>query len=86
MKRIFRRAILAASSLGVVGGIVLTATPASAAPIPVESWGASATGPFSLPPVAYATSFNTPGVALRVPGASALPPTHNMTLGYRSTT
>jgi hypothetical protein len=63
MKRIFRRAILAASSLGVVGGIVLTAMPASAAPIPVESWGASATGPFSLPPVAYATSFNTPGVA-----------------------
>ncbi len=25
--------------------------------------GASATGPFSLPPVAYATSFHTPGVA-----------------------
>lgn len=63
MKRIFRRAILAASSLGVVGGIVLTAMPASAAPIPVESWGASATGPFTLPPVAYATSFDTPGVA-----------------------
>jgi hypothetical protein len=63
MKRIFRRAILAASALGVAGGIALTALPASAAPIPVESWGASATGPFTLPPVAYATSFNTPGVA-----------------------
>jgi hypothetical protein len=63
MKRIFRRAILAASSLGVVGGIVLTAMPASAAPIPVESWGASATGPFSFGPVALATSIHTPGVA-----------------------
>jgi len=63
MKRIFRRALVAASSLGVVGGIALTTLPASAAPVPVQSWGASATGPISFPPVAYANSFHTPGVA-----------------------
>lgn len=63
MKRIFRRALVAASSLGVVGGIALTALPASAAPVPVQSWGASATGPITFGPVAYANSFNTPGVA-----------------------
>jgi hypothetical protein len=65
MKRIFRRALVAASSLGVVGGIALTALPASAAPppIPVQSWGASAFGPIHFGPVAYANSFHTPGVA-----------------------
>ncbi len=63
MKRIFRRALMAASALGVAGGIALTALPASAAPIPVESWGALATGPISLGPVAYADSLSTPGVA-----------------------
>lgn len=63
MKRIFRRALVAASSLGVVGGIALTALPASAAPVPVQSWGAAATGPIHFFPVAYANSFHTPGVA-----------------------
>jgi len=63
MKRIFRRALVAASSLGVVGGIALTALPASAAPPPVQSWGALATGPIHFGPVAYANSFDTPGVA-----------------------
>jgi hypothetical protein len=63
MKRFFRRALVAASSLGVVGGIALTALPASAAPPPVQSWGALATGPIHFGPVAYANSFNTPGVA-----------------------
>ena len=65
MKRIFRRAVVAASSLGMVGGIALTALPASAAPppIPVQSWGASAYGPIHFGPVAYANSFYTPGVA-----------------------
>lgn len=63
MKRIFRRALVAASSLGVVGGIALTALPASAAPVPVQSWGALATGPIHFGPVAYANSFHTPGVA-----------------------
>jgi len=65
MKRIFRRALVAASSLGVVGGIALTALPASAAlpPPPVQSWGASAYGPIHFGPVAYANSFHTPGVA-----------------------
>jgi len=63
MKRIFRRALVAASSLGVVGGIALTALPASAAPVPVQSWGAYATGPIHFGPVAYANSFDTPGVA-----------------------
>lgn len=65
MKGIFRRALVAASSLGVVGGIALTALPASAAPppIPVQSWGASAFGPIHFGPVAYANSFHTPGVA-----------------------
>jgi hypothetical protein len=63
MKRIFRRALVAASSLGVVGGIALTALPASAAPPPVQSWGALATGPIHFGPVAYANSFYTPGVA-----------------------
>lgn len=63
MKRIFRRALVAASSLGVIGGIALTALPASAAPIPVESWGASLTGLINFAPVAFASSFNTPGVA-----------------------
>ena len=62
MKRIFRRAIVAASSLGVVGGIALTALPASAAH-PVISFGAAATGPIHFGPVAYANSFHTPGVA-----------------------
>jgi hypothetical protein len=63
MKRIFRRAILAASTLGVAGGIALTALPASAAPIPVVSYGAAAYGPIHISPVALATSFDTPGVA-----------------------
>jgi hypothetical protein len=63
MKRIFRRAIVAASSLGVVGGIALTALPASAAPIPVVSFGAAASGPIHFGPVAFASSFHTPGVA-----------------------
>lgn len=63
MKRIFRRACVAASSLGVVGGIVLAALPASADGSPVSSWGASATGPISFPPVAFAATFDTPGVA-----------------------
>lgn len=63
MKRIFRRALVAASSLGVAGGIALTALPASAAPIPVVAVGAFATGPIHFGPVAYADSFNTPGVA-----------------------
>ena len=63
MKRIFRRALVAASSLGVIGGIALTALPASAAPVPVESWGAAAFGPIHFGPVAYANSFHTPGVA-----------------------
>jgi hypothetical protein len=63
MKRIFRRALVAASSLGVVGGIALTALPASAAPVPVQSWGAAAFGPIHFGPVAYANSFHTPGVA-----------------------
>ena len=63
MKRIFRRAVVAASSLGMVGGIALTALPASAAPVPVQSWGAAATGPIHIFPVAYANSFHTPGVA-----------------------
>jgi hypothetical protein len=63
MKRIFRRALVAASSLGVVGGIALTALPASAAPVPAQSWGAAAYGPIHFGPVAYANSFHTPGVA-----------------------
>lgn len=63
MKRIFRRAAVAASSVGMVGGIVLTALPASADGTPVSSWGASATGPISFPPVAVASTFHTPGVA-----------------------
>ncbi len=62
MKRIFRRAILAASGLGVASGIVLTALPASAA-TPVRSWGASATGPINFGEVAPATPNFTPGVA-----------------------
>lgn len=62
MNRIFRRAVIAASSLGVVGGTVLTALPASAA-APIAAWGASATGPIAIPPVALATPGNTPGVA-----------------------
>jgi hypothetical protein len=64
MKRIFRRAVVAASSLGMVGGIALTALPASAAPtIPVVSFGAAATGPVHFGPVAFASTFHTPGVA-----------------------
>lgn len=63
MNRILRRALLAASSLGVASGIALAALPASAAPVPVESWGVLATGPISLGPVAYADSLDTPGVA-----------------------
>jgi hypothetical protein len=63
MKRFFRRALVAASALGVAGGIALTALPASAAPVPVESWGAHAYGPIHFGPVAYANSFRTPGVA-----------------------
>jgi hypothetical protein len=62
MNRIFRRAAMAAGSLGVVGGIVLTALPASAAG-PIAAWGASATGPIAFPPIALATPFHTPGVA-----------------------
>ncbi len=62
MNRIFRRAVLAASSLAVAGGIVLTALPASAA-TPIRSWGASATGPISFGQVAPATPFFTPDVA-----------------------
>ena len=58
MKRIFRRALMAASALGVAGGIALAALPASAAPVPVESWGVLATGPISLGPVAYANSLD----------------------------
>ena len=73
MKRIFRRAIVAASSLGVVGGIALTALPASAAPIPVISFGAAATGPIHFGPVAYANSFHTPGVASNANYTNFLP-------------
>lgn len=62
MNRIFRRAVLAASALGAVGGIVMTALPASAAP-PIRSWGASASGPIHFGQVAPATPFFTPGVA-----------------------
>lgn len=62
MNRIFRRAVIAASSLGLVGGTVLTALPASAAS-PIAAWGASATGPIAINPVALATPGNTPGVA-----------------------
>ena len=62
MNRIFRRAVVAASSLGVAGGIMVTALPASAA-TPVRSWGASASGPVHFGEVAPATPFFTPGVA-----------------------
>lgn len=72
MNRIFRRALLAASSLGVAGGIVLAAVPASAAPAPVASWGVLATGPLSIGPVAYANSFSTPGVASNANFTNAL--------------
>ena len=72
MNRIFRRALLAASSLGVAGGIALTALPASAAPAPVASWGAVAVGPINFPPVAFANSFSTPGVASNANYANVL--------------
>ncbi len=63
MNRILRRAVLAAGSLGVAGGIALTALPASAAPSPIEAFGAAAFGPIHFPPVALATPFHTPAVA-----------------------
>ena len=64
MNRILRRAVLAVSSLGVAGGIAMTALPASAGPLPpIHSWGAEAMGPASFPPVAYATPGHTPAVA-----------------------
>ena len=63
MNRILRRALVAASSLGVAGGIALTALPASAAISPVASWGAEAFGPIHFGPVAFATFYNTPQAA-----------------------
>ncbi len=70
MYRLLHRAAVAASSLGVVGGIALTALPASAAPAPgpppmapIAAWGADASGPIHFPPVAFATPFDTPEVA-----------------------
>jgi hypothetical protein len=63
MKRIFRRAAVAAGSLGVVGGMMLTALPASASISPVASWGAEAHGPVHFGPVAFATFYNTPQAA-----------------------
>lgn len=70
MYRLLHRAAMAAGSLGVVGGIALTALPASAAPAPgpppmapIAAWGADAFGPIHFPPVAFATPFDTPEVA-----------------------
>lgn len=62
MNRIFRRVLLAASSLGVAGGIALTALPASAS-IDVTAYGAAASGPIHFPPVAWAAPFHTPSAA-----------------------
>lgn len=64
MNRILRRAVIAAGSLGVAGGIALTALPANAGIFsPVASWGAEAHGPIHFGPVAFATFFNTPQAA-----------------------
>jgi hypothetical protein len=63
MNRILRRAVIAAGSLGVAGGIALTALPANADLSPVASWGAEAHGPIHFGPVAFATFFNTPQAA-----------------------
>jgi len=64
MNRIFRRAVIAAGSLGVAGGIALAPLPASAAPMPViAAWGAHATGAITIPQVALATPGHTPVVA-----------------------
>lgn len=63
MIRIVRRAAVLAGSLGVAGGLAPSTLPASAATSSSVAWGAAATGPAVINPVALATPQHTPVVA-----------------------
>ncbi|MGP7995720.1 MAG: hypothetical protein ACLPKI_00050 [Streptosporangiaceae bacterium] len=63
MNRIVRRAGVLGGSLGVAGGLALSTLPAGAATSSSAAWGAAATGPAVINPVALATPQHTPAVA-----------------------
>jgi hypothetical protein len=58
-----RRAAVVAGSLGVATSLGLGALPASATISPAEAWGAAATGPAVINPVALATPQHSPVLA-----------------------
>jgi hypothetical protein len=63
MNRIVRRAAMLGGSLGVAGGLALSALPASATTSSSAAWGAAATGPAAISPVALATPQHSPVLA-----------------------
>ena len=67
MKRMITAALAAAGSLALLGGaLVAGSAPAFAGNTYNSSWGADATGPQTLSPVAVATPFYTPNAASNV--------------------
>jgi len=71
MKRMITAAAAAAGSLALIAGaLVAGGGPALADPPPGQAWGADATGPITLSPVALATPTSNPAVAsnANIPG------------------
>jgi hypothetical protein len=62
MNRILGTAVKVAGALAITAGTIMAAVPASAAPVN-SAFGAFATGPITLAPVALATPTNTAAVA-----------------------
>jgi hypothetical protein len=63
MNRIVRQPAVLAGSLGLAGGLAPSTLPASATTLSSVAWGAAATGPAVIHPVALATPQHTPVVA-----------------------
>jgi hypothetical protein len=63
MNRILGTAVKIAGSLAIAGGTILASTAPASAATPNQAYGAAATGPNTLAPVAVATPTNTPAVA-----------------------